>query len=316
MTADFVDNLMKLLSAQGGRGLRLESGHPAQMLDASGSTRNVSTRTLTRQEILGAIAPIVPEHAKRDLPEAPSVEFEYTVPAVGEFKVRIVRDGEQLAVSIVRNGASSTPPSQAAPTPAPAARGSSPRRFPSRRRQHHRLRPPVRLHPSRSATTAGARAGPTRGGDGRNRNAGDRSAVPRDVCDEIVGSPPLGRHAAARPQGRRAFSRSRTAPRRSSPNDGRRPARADHAGEEPRRVRAPARHRLRVRDRRARALPRQRLHGSQGAGRGLPRHPEQDPHRRGARPVAHHPAAVPAEQRAWCSSPARPAPASRRRSAR
>ena len=41
MTADFVDNLMKLLAAQGGRGLRLESGMPAQMLDASGSMRNV-----------------------------------------------------------------------------------------------------------------------------------------------------------------------------------------------------------------------------------------------------------------------------------
>jgi len=119
MTADFVDNLMKLLSAQGGRGLRLESGHPAQMLDASGSTRNVSTRTLTRQEILGAITPIVPEHARADLPQSPSLEFEYKVPAVGEFKVRIVRDGEQLAVSIVRNGAS--PAAHAEPPRAPAA---------------------------------------------------------------------------------------------------------------------------------------------------------------------------------------------------
>ena len=33
MNADFVDNLMKRLAAQGGRGLRLETGQPAQMLD-------------------------------------------------------------------------------------------------------------------------------------------------------------------------------------------------------------------------------------------------------------------------------------------
>ena len=105
MTADVVHNLMKLLSAQGGRGLHFESGHPAQMVDASGASRNVSTRTFTRQEILGAITPIVPEHARRELPDAPSVEFEYTVPAVGEFKVRIMRNGEQLSVSISRNGA-------------------------------------------------------------------------------------------------------------------------------------------------------------------------------------------------------------------
>jgi twitching motility protein PilT len=117
MTADFVDNLLKLLSAQGGRGLRLEAGHPAQMLDAAGSARNVSTRTLTRQEILGAITPIVPEQARAELPQSPSVEFEYRVPAVGAFKVRILRNGEQLAVSILRNGAGPA----AAADPAPAA---------------------------------------------------------------------------------------------------------------------------------------------------------------------------------------------------
>jgi twitching motility protein PilT len=167
MTADFVDNLMKLLSAQGGRGLRLEAGHPAQMLDAAGSTRNVSTRTLTRQEILGAIAPIVPEHAKRDLPESPSVEFEYTVPAVGEFKVRILRDGEQLAVSIVRNGApaprsaetAAAPRVQAAAAavvPAPVAIGSarqSPVPEPS-------PPPPLPAEPIRVATTMSASGAP------------------------------------------------------------------------------------------------------------------------------------------------------------
>jgi twitching motility protein PilT len=132
MTADFVENLMKLLSAQGARGLRLASGSPAQMVDAAGSSRNVSTRTLTRQEILGAITPIVPEHARADLPQAPSVEFEYSVAAVGDFKVRIVRDGEQLAVSIVRNGANGSidlpEPAKAAPPPpvAPPAEPASP----------------------------------------------------------------------------------------------------------------------------------------------------------------------------------------------
>ena len=110
MTTDFVDNLMKLLSAQGGRGLRLQAGQPAQMLDAGGSPRNVSTRSLTMQEILAAVTPIVPEHARADLPTAPSIEFEYRVAAAGEFKVRILRSGDQLAVSIVRNGASPEKP--------------------------------------------------------------------------------------------------------------------------------------------------------------------------------------------------------------
>ena len=119
MTTDFVDNLMKLLSAQGGRGLRLQAGQPAQMLDAAGSPRNVSTRSLTTQEILAAVTPIVPDHARGELPSAPSVEFEYRVPAVGEFKVRILRTGDQLAVSIVRNGGGTT--AAAAPVAAAAA---------------------------------------------------------------------------------------------------------------------------------------------------------------------------------------------------
>ena len=121
MTTDFVDNLMKLLSAQGGRGLRLQAGQPAQMLDAAGSTRNVSTRSLTSQEILAAVTPIVPEHARGELTGAPAIEFEYRVPAVGEFKVRLVRSGDQLAVSIVRNGATAAAAAPAAAVAAPSA---------------------------------------------------------------------------------------------------------------------------------------------------------------------------------------------------
>jgi twitching motility protein PilT len=119
MTTDFVDNLMKLLSAQGGRGLRLQPGQPAQMLDAAGSMRNVTTRSLTSQEILAAVTPIVPEHARGELAGAPAVEFEYRVPAVGDFKVRLLRSGDQLAVSIVRNGANA--PASVRPSPPPPA---------------------------------------------------------------------------------------------------------------------------------------------------------------------------------------------------
>jgi twitching motility protein PilT len=142
MTADFVDNLMKLLAAQGGQGLRLESGMPAQMLDASGSMRNVSTRSLTRQEILGAIAPIVPEGARGGLPMSPSMEFEYSVASAGHFKVRILGNGEQLAVSIVRNGQS------AAGAPAPAQAAAPLLNSP----------PPIPLAPAAPGVTASANA--------------------------------------------------------------------------------------------------------------------------------------------------------------
>jgi twitching motility protein PilT len=127
MATAFVDNLLKLLSHPGARGVRLEAGRPAQMVDAAGSPRNVSSRPLTGQEILGAIAPIVPEHARAQLPGAPSIEFEYSVPACGDFTVRIVRDGENLSVSILKgdDDAAAIPAAKVASLPAQAV-GSAP----------------------------------------------------------------------------------------------------------------------------------------------------------------------------------------------
>ena len=124
MAAEFVDNLLKLLATRNGRGIRLEAGSPVQMIDVSGALRSVSPRALTRQEILGAIAPIVPEHARRQLPESPSVEFDYTTPVGGDYKVQIVTVGEQMAVSIMTDGsrASAAAPSPASdPSPSPAS---------------------------------------------------------------------------------------------------------------------------------------------------------------------------------------------------
>jgi twitching motility protein PilT len=135
MPAEFVDNLLKLLATRNGRGIRLEAGSPVQMIDVSGALRSVSPRALTRQEILGAIAPIVPEHARRQLPESPSVEFDYSTPVGGDYKVQIVTVGEQMAVSIMTDGsrasaAAPAPASDPPPSPASAApavtRGAAP----------------------------------------------------------------------------------------------------------------------------------------------------------------------------------------------
>jgi twitching motility protein PilT len=100
MTTDFIDTLLKRVTAHGGCGLRLESGAPVRMTDAAGTARDVTARALTRQEILGAVGPIVPDEARRRLPQEGSVEFEYTTLGVGAFRVTIRRDGEQLLVAM------------------------------------------------------------------------------------------------------------------------------------------------------------------------------------------------------------------------
>jgi twitching motility protein PilT len=129
MNSDFVNNLLTKFTAQGARGLRFEAGQPAIIVDAGGAARSVTTRTLTHQEILNAITPIVPEKSRPAMSTSPSVEFEYRLPAIGAFDVRILRAGEQLAVSILRSGNPTTAPGPsaiaAAQAPAAAPAGSS-----------------------------------------------------------------------------------------------------------------------------------------------------------------------------------------------
>jgi twitching motility protein PilT len=69
-------------------------------MDADGSPQDASSHPLTRQEILQLIGPIIPEHARRRLPQETSVEFDHAS-ANGAFKVTILRNGSEIAVSIV-----------------------------------------------------------------------------------------------------------------------------------------------------------------------------------------------------------------------
>ena len=110
---------------------------------------------------------------------------------------------------------------------------------------------------------------------------------------------PVRRHAAARFAKTARFRSLDLAAPPLDLGDDDLAARADHAGEEQRGVRAPARHRLRLRDRRAGAVPRERLHGPEGPGRGLPRDPVEDPDGRAISGLSPHIlAAVSLEQRA------------------
>jgi twitching motility protein PilT len=126
MTTDFIDTLLKRVTAHGGSGLRLESGAPVRMTDAAGVARDVTARALTRQEILGAVGPIVPDEARRRLPQEGSVEFEYTTLGVGAFRVTIRRDGEQLLVAMdsAHAGPSSVSTSAKSALSSPASAGS------------------------------------------------------------------------------------------------------------------------------------------------------------------------------------------------
>jgi twitching motility protein PilT len=114
MGAEAVDSLLQMLQSQGAKGLRLAVGSPARILDASGTAQDASSQPLTRQEILQLIGPIVPEQARRRLPQETSVDFDYAS-ASGAYKVTILRNGSEIAVSFVLD------PNAAPSAPAPAA---------------------------------------------------------------------------------------------------------------------------------------------------------------------------------------------------
>jgi twitching motility protein PilT len=122
-----VDTLLTTMGG-GGRGLRLSVGSPARVIDSAGNFQDATSNSLTRQEILALLSPIIPEHARRRLPQESSVEFDYVSSEQAAFKVTVLRSGTDLAVSflpdraaVVPQGAPSAPATNAAAAPPPRA---------------------------------------------------------------------------------------------------------------------------------------------------------------------------------------------------
>jgi twitching motility protein PilT len=111
-----VDGMLQMIVEQNARGLRLAAGSPARIIDSSGTSLEASSQELTRQEILQLVGPIVPEQARRRLPQESTVDFDYVSPS-GPFKVTILRNGSEIAVSFAPDATASAAP----PAPAVAA---------------------------------------------------------------------------------------------------------------------------------------------------------------------------------------------------
>ena len=101
-----IDDVLRAFGSDNHGTLRLEAGLPARILGVDGTTRDLSSRPLTRQEILSLVSPVVPEHARRLLPKEPSVTFDYPS-SVGAFTLTVTRDAERLVVLAI---AASPPP--------------------------------------------------------------------------------------------------------------------------------------------------------------------------------------------------------------
>jgi twitching motility protein PilT len=115
----YIETLLKRVVARGGNmGVRFETGAPVRVTDGSGPPRDVTTRPLSAQEILSAVAPIVPEDVKPQLHQQAETAFDYVCAGVGAFTVMVRREGEQVSVAI--DPASASTPA-AAPVMTPVA---------------------------------------------------------------------------------------------------------------------------------------------------------------------------------------------------
>ena len=120
MGAEAIEHLLRTMASTKARGLRLQVGSPAKILDATGAPQDASSTALTRQEVLQLIGPIIPEQARRRLPQETSVEFDYVSAESGAFKVNILRNGAELAVSFVPDPHAASAPAAPAPPPPPS----------------------------------------------------------------------------------------------------------------------------------------------------------------------------------------------------
>jgi twitching motility protein PilT len=121
---DNFDQLLRVFGSQNRGMLRLEAGSPARIIGADGDSQDVSGRILTRQEILAMVSPIVPEHARRQLPKEPSVSFDYVSPSIGPLKLTMARDTERLIVTVVSENP--VDPEPEVPEPSPVEKQAPP----------------------------------------------------------------------------------------------------------------------------------------------------------------------------------------------
>ena len=120
MAGAWIDTLLTRFGALGGGELLLASNAPVRIAN-NGGQKDVTTRSLSGQEILNVITPIAPADALQRVAGNVPVDFAYTLAGVGEFRVVVSGGTEAPMVSIVAaTGAAPVAQPAAAVAPAPA----------------------------------------------------------------------------------------------------------------------------------------------------------------------------------------------------
>src|SRR4029453_17151301 len=91
-----IDNLLGILHTQRGRELRFEVGQHARLV-TDGGAFDLSPKPLAPADIRNCVGPIIPADARQTLTNEAAVDFEYESCGVGNFTVRVVRNGGSMS---------------------------------------------------------------------------------------------------------------------------------------------------------------------------------------------------------------------------
>lgn len=121
MAGAWIDTLLTRFNSLGGRELYLAANAPVRIANGHGEPRDVTTRPLTREEILGILGPIAPADVRPQVAKQEQIEFGYSLESVGDFRVRLTGEADALSVTIVPAAAAVVTHKAPLPAPAPVA---------------------------------------------------------------------------------------------------------------------------------------------------------------------------------------------------
>jgi twitching motility protein PilT len=124
--SETITRLLNVLQTQRGRELRFEISQPARLVDAAGGVRDLSSRSLSKQEILTLLGPRVPDHAREGLSRDARLEFQIESDGLGAFSVTVAQNGDHFIVSIFPGNGARAASSSRADTAVTALRSGEP----------------------------------------------------------------------------------------------------------------------------------------------------------------------------------------------
>jgi twitching motility protein PilT len=90
--------MLGVLAQQKAQELRIESNQPVRLLLAAGGTHNLTPAPLSGGQIGTMVLPLLPDAARRQLPNQQEIRFEYSIHGIGQFKAMLQKKPEGICV--------------------------------------------------------------------------------------------------------------------------------------------------------------------------------------------------------------------------